>query len=186
MKKIILLTSLLFMYSCTHKENTNNSTTADTIRCKNAIAPCLSDHVRRFAIVYMNIDTNDIVVVEFDNKYPFPNYLKGMVDTLAYLSVKTKGNRLLHNGGYKGYTKDYGYYGEVYDSLNIGKSFYCEDLLQNNVLQSAREKSSLEKQYLLLTTEDSSLYIWDVPLSAPWDYDNVGNKLKATSKNSTF
>ena len=177
MKKIILIAALSFMYSCVHKENISKTSTTDTIICKNTIAPCLSDHVRRFAIVYENIDTTDIVVVEFDNKYPFPNYLKGVIDTLAYLSVKTKDNWLLHNGGYKGYTKNYGYYVEVYDSLNIGKSFYCEDLLQNNVLQSAREKSSLEKQYLLLTTEDSSLYIWDVPLSAPWDYDNVSNEL---------
>lgn len=177
MKKIILIAALSFMYSCVHKENISKTSTTDTIICKNTIAPCLSDHVRRFAIVYENIDTTDIVVVEFDNKYPFPNYLKGVIDTLAYLSVKTKDNQLLHNGGYKGYTKAYGYYVEVYDSLNIGKSFYCEDMLENNVLQSAREKNSLEKGRLLLVTEDSSLYIWDVPLSAPWDYDNVSNGL---------
>lgn len=170
MKRFIIITSLFFMYSCVCREdNYNNVPIKDTLMCKNAISPNLSDHIRRFAIVYMDIDTNDIVVVEFDNKYPFPNYLKGMIDTLAYLSVKTKDNQLLHNGGYKGYTKAYGYYVEIYDSLNIGKSFYCENILEDGLLQSTKEKDSLEKQRLLLTTEDSNLYVWDIPLSAPWD-----------------
>ena len=168
MKRFIMIMSLFFMYSCVHKEN-NNTTIKDTLICKNAISPCLADHIRRFAIVYTNIDTNDIVVVEFDNKYHFPNYLKGVIDTLAYLSVKTKDNQLLHNGGYKGCTKAYGYNVEIYDSLNIGKSFYCEDILNDYILHSAMKKDSLEKQHLLLTTEDSNLYIWDIPLSAPWD-----------------
>ena len=165
-----MIMSLFFMYSCVHKENKNNITTIkDTLICKNTISPCLADHIRRFAIVYMNIDTNDIIVVEFDNKYPFPNYLKGVIDTLVYLSVKTKDNQLLHNGGYKGCLKVYGYNVEIYDSLNIGKSFYCEGKLRDYILYSAREKDSFEKQRLLLTTDDSSLYIWDIALSAPWD-----------------
>ena len=159
MKRFIIITSLFFMYSCVCREdNYNNVPIKDTLMCKNAISPNLSDHIRRFAIVYMDIDTNDIVVVEFDNKYPFPNYLKGMIDTLAALSTKTKDNFFYgYDGGYKGCFKIKDNFVEIYDSLNIGSSFYCKGLLVDTVLYATQERDTMPKGFLILMKEYDTL-----------------------------
>lgn len=47
---------------------------------------------------------------------------------------------------------------EIYDSLNIGSSFYCRELLLDTVLYATKEKDSImPKGFLILMKEDDTL-----------------------------
>ena len=104
------------------------------------------------------IESEEIIVVEFMNKWP-ETYKKGIIDTLATLSTKTKDNFFIgYDGGYKGCFKIKNNFVEIYDSLNIGSSFYCKELLLDTVLYSTQEKDSIiPKDFLILMKEDDTL-----------------------------
>ena len=124
MKKFIGSAILLVMLSCGNIEtNPVSIESVEETKSVTVVDSCLLRKIVTYVKCF-EIDSEEIIVVEFVNKWP-ETYKKGMIDTLAALSTKTKDNFFYgYDGGYKGCFKIKDNFVEIYDSLNIGSSFY--------------------------------------------------------------
>ena len=150
---------LLVMLSCGNIEtNPVSIECVEETKSVDVVDSCLLRKIVTYVKCF-EIDSEEIIVVEFVNKWPETSK-KGMIDTLVALSIKTKDNFFIgYDGGYKGCFKIKNNFVEIYDSLNIGSSFYCKELLLDTVLHSTQEKDSImmPKGFLILMKENDTL-----------------------------
>lgn len=157
MKKFIRSAILLVMLSCGNIEtNPVSIESVEETKSVTVVDSCLLRKIVTYVKCF-EIDSEEIIVVEFVNKWP-ETYKKGMIDTLAALSTKTKDNFFYgYDRGYKGCFKIKDNFVEIYDSLNIGSSFYCKGLLVDTVLYATQERDTMPKGFLILMKEYDTL-----------------------------
>lgn len=163
MKKFIIGSTILFvMLSCENIEtNPISIECVEDAKSVNIVDSCLLRKIVTY-IKCFEINSEEIIVVEFVDKWPGNTYK--ITDTLAALSTKTKDNFFMgYDGGYKGCFKVKNNFVEIYDSLNIGSSFYCKELLFDTVLYSTQEKDSITpKGFLILMKENDTMSFYDI------------------------
>ena len=163
-KFIMVSTILLVMLSCGNMEtNPISIECVENTKSVDVVDSCLLRKIVTYVKCF-EIESEEIIVVEFVNKWYEPSK-KGIIDTLATLSTKTKDNFFIgYDGGYKGCFKIKNNFVEIYDSLNIGTSFYCRELLLDTVLYATQEKDNImPKGFLILMKDDDTLSFYDIP-----------------------
>jgi hypothetical protein len=162
-KFIMVSTILLVMLSCGNMEtNPISIECVENTKSVDVVDSCLLRKIVTYVKCF-EIESEEIIVVEFVNKWYEPS--KKGIDTLAALSIKTKDNFFYgYDGGYKGCFKIKNNFVEIYDSLNIGTSFYCRELLLDTVLYATQEKDNImPKGFLILMKDDDTLSFYDIP-----------------------
>ena len=102
-KKFIMVSAiLLVMLSCGNMEtNLISIKCVENTKSVDVVDSCLLRKIVTYVKCF-EIESEEIIVVEFVNKWYEPSK-KGIIDTLAALSIKTKDNFFYgYDGGYKG------------------------------------------------------------------------------------